>query len=103
YPYNPSEAIYSTSTKDLSDSPFSIDRTFVYFPEHVFPYIQAQSGVFTVHHRRQDGTFVPFVEETRGALFTKILIPTEYFFPLRNQLHKLGVHSASLFPGLSGL
>lgn len=94
-----------SNTVNRKDSPFSIDRTYVYFPEHVFPYIQAQSGVFTVHYRKPDDKrFVPF-QESKGAdnLLTKIEITPDSFWVIRHQLFRLGVHPASLFPGLSGL
>jgi hypothetical protein len=97
--YEPSEAIYAT--EDLG-SPFSIEKTFVYMPEHVFPYIQAQSGVFTVHHRRaDDNQFVPLQDEMTPL--TKIEISAESFPTIRHQLYRLGVNPASLFPGISGL
>lgn len=100
YRYEPSEAIYNT--KDL-DSPFSIDKTSVYFPEHVFPFIQAQSGVFTIHHRKSEHkTFVPFQETTKYGL-TKVEIPPDSFPIIRLKLFQVGVHAASMFPGLPGL
>ena len=46
--YDESEAVFSTCKMG---SPFAVDRTYVYFPEYVYPFIQAQSGVFTVHHK----------------------------------------------------
>lgn len=102
YGYQQSEVIYIT--KELV-SPFSINRTSVYFPEHVFPYIQAQSGVFTIHHRDAgDNRFMPFEEMDDGdLLLTKIEIPPDAFWIMRHRLFRLGVHPASLFPGLSGL
>ena len=104
--YDPQKAI--SSTTDLSvelQSPFLIKETLLYFPEHVFPYIQAQSGVFTVHHRNSNNKeFVPF-EKTKYAdnLLSKIEIPAESFPTLRYQLFRLGITPSSLFPGLYGL
>jgi hypothetical protein len=98
--YKPSEAI--STTKDLA-TPFSVDETLVYLPEHVFPHIQAQSGVFTVHPRRAgDDHFVPF-ERTKDAGLTKIEISKDFFPLLRYYLFRLGINPASLFPGLSGV
>jgi hypothetical protein len=56
--YEEAEAVFNTANRN---TPFSIDRTYVYFPEHVSPFIQAQSGVFTVHQRegRNLGRFPP--------------------------------------------
>lgn len=104
--YEPTEAI--SSTTDLPPnlaSPFSIENTLLYFPEYIFPYIQAQSGVFTVHHRQADNdVFVPF-ENTKDAdlLLSRIEIPAKSFPTLRYQLFRLGISPASLFPGLYGL
>ena len=67
YFYDETEAIYHT---ERCDEPFTVDKTYVYFPEHVSPFIQAQSGVFTVHHREGDnnGRFVPFEEVDHADL-----------------------------------
>lgn len=86
-------------------SPFSIDKTHLYFPEHIFPYIQAQSGVFTVHHRETNTDRFPPLEELHDAdsRLTKIEIVPSSFPTIRYQLFRLGVSPASLFPGLYGL
>lgn len=87
------------------DNPFSIGKTFVYFPEHVFPYIQAQSGVFTVHHRLKDTKdFVPLNNiKDSDLLLKKIKIPIDIVTTIRYQLDRIGINSASLFPGLKGI
>lgn len=94
-----------SNTEDLFD-PFSIDRPYVYYPEHVFPFIQAQSGVFTVHNRCDDapGKFPP-LEEIKYAdvRLAKIEIPADCFPTVRYQLFRAGISPASLFPGLQGL
>jgi FRG domain. len=86
-------------------TPFSIEKTFVYFPEHVFPYIQAQSGVFTVHHRLKDTKeFIPLNNISNSDLrLRKILIPKNIVTIIRHQLNRIGINSASLFPGLKGI
>jgi FRG domain len=100
--YADEEAVFNT---DKQESPFSIDRTYVYFPEHVYPFIQAQSGVFTVHHREGDnpGRFSPLEESTSDSdlLLTKIEIPI--LTTVRYHLFKVGISPASLFPGLPGI
>lgn len=87
-------------------SPFSIDRPYVYYPEHVFPSIEAQSGAFTVHNLTTEGSgkFAP-LEEIRDAdlRLTKIKIPAICFPTVRFHLFRVGVSPASMFPGLSGL
>ena len=88
-----------------STSPFSIQDTYLYFPDHVFPYIQAQSGVFTIHHRQKSNNeFVPF-ERTKDAvrLLKKIEISAGTFGEIRQKLFRLGINAASVFPGLVGV
>lgn len=104
--YKQPEAI--SCTTDLPGNlacPFSIENTYVYFPEHVSTYIQAQSAVFTVHHRRPDNNeFLP-LEYTKDAdlLLSRIEIPADSFSTLRYHLFRLGINPALLFPGLYGL
>ncbi len=87
-------------------SPFSIEKTHVYFPEHIFPYIQAQSGVFTVHHSKENKPvkFSPLEEsEYSDLLLSKIEILPDAFASIRYHLFRVGIHPAALFPGLSGV
>ena len=101
--YEESETIFNTANRDI---PFTIDRTYVYFPEHVFPFIQAQSGVFTVHYREGNdpGRFPPLEQiKDLDLQLTKIEIPSQYFTTVRYDLFRVGISPASLFPGLSGL
>ena len=101
--YEETDAVFNTANLD---SPFSIERTYLYFPEHVFPFIQAQSGVFTVHHRERTnpGRF-PSLEHIKNAdlVLTKIEVLPEFFSTVRYHLFRVGISPASLFPGLSGL
>lgn len=107
--YEETEAVFNTTNSDSPFNhvaPFSIERPYVYFPEHVFPFIQAQSGVFTVHHREgtNPGRFPPMEEiEHSDLLLTKIEVSPEFFTMVRYQLFRVGISPASLFPGLSGL
>ncbi len=102
--YDEIDAVYNT---EGHGSPLEIDRTYVYFPELVFPSIQAQCGVFTVHHQvRADSgiSFLPLEESKDSDLrLSRIEIPPAAFATIRFQLFGLGVSPASLFPGLSGL
>lgn len=100
------EEANSVHNTDGRESPFTIDKTYVYFPEHVFPLIQAQSGVFTVHHREEtdSGMFAPLEQmKDSDILLSKIEIAFDAFADIRYHLSRLGISSASLFPGLSGI
>jgi hypothetical protein len=100
--YNTSEII---STTVESESPFCINRTVMYFPNHIFPYFQAHSGLFTVHHKSNtDNRFVPFEKiEDAYLKFKKIKIPADSFWLIKFDLRRLGINDAFLFPGLDGL
>jgi len=105
YLYDESEVIFNTQNHA---DPFSIDKTYVYFPEHVSPFIQAQAGVFTVHHKEgeKNSRFLPLEEINDSDLqLTKIEIPSEseYITIARYYLFRVGISPASLFPGLLGI
>jgi len=89
------------------DSPFDIEKPCIYFPEHVFPYIQAQSGIFTAHHRTRENpsTFPPFEVEDGDLRLSKIEIASDRqaIIAFRYGLKQLGIHSATMFPGLGGI
>jgi len=101
--YIDKEAIYNT---EKHDSPFDIDQLYLYFPEHVFPSIEAQGGVFTVHYREDenDSKFRPLEEiyEDEPKL-VRIQIAPSFVPTLRYQLFRVGISPASLFPGISGI
>jgi hypothetical protein len=101
--YEDSDIVFNTKEYP---SPFSIDKTHVYFPEHIFPYIQAPSGVFTVHHSEENKPvkFLP-LEESKYSdlLLSKIEILPDAFASIRYHLFRVGIHPATLFPGLSGV
>jgi hypothetical protein len=102
--YEETEAIFNTTEQE---PPFTISRTYVYFPEHVYRYIQAQSGVFTVHHSEGEEpvSFSPLNNTMSDAdlILTKIEIPAQYFSTIRHSLFQIGISPAMLFPGLDGI
>ncbi len=61
--------------------------------------IQAQSGVFTVHHLVHQ----PIEEIVPQAMTRKIVIPAEAKPVIRNQLKKLGITRFHLFPELESI
>ncbi len=50
YRYDNTKIVYDSLQQE---SPFLINHTEIYIPEHITPNIQAQSGVFTVHHHHE--------------------------------------------------
>lgn len=102
--YEKDEAVFETADMD---SPFSISQVCIYFPEHVDACIRAQAGVFTVHNKvgNDPGEFPPLEKDFNNAEYSlrKIEIPAECVSSMRWQLHRVGIHTASLFPGLRGI
>lgn len=86
------------------ESPYSILKTQIYVPEHIFPNIYAQSGLFTVHPKSEQGVFVPF-EKEKDAEHTlrKIKLPGEYHRHIRYDLSLLGISASTFFPGIEGI
>jgi hypothetical protein len=97
-----------------------LNRTFVYMPKHISPRISAQAGGFTVHLFLLDkdtGQPIPFEREMDLQLpivrpfmpdmcfgsLAQATIPAACKKYIRNQLHRLSIHRAALFPGLDGI
>jgi hypothetical protein len=98
YSYEANEAV--TSSQGL-ESPFLIDRVRPYLPEHIFPSIQAQSSVLTIHPTKES-QFTPF-EDTKDVLLSKILVSADSVPSMRLFLTRLGVNHALLYPGIAGI
>jgi hypothetical protein len=79
--------------KSLTD-PFTVRKTYKYYPPHVTARIRAQHALFSIS---RDPT-IP--ENTAGLL--KVIIPEGAKSALRSHLYELGVHHESLFPDLDG-
>lgn len=97
---------YVVRVSDAKQRPFMIGETMVYFPEHVYPFIQAHTSAFTIHHKRggDRGEFVSLEEFPDADIrLRRIELPPELFPILRYQLFRVGITPASLFPGLQGL
>jgi hypothetical protein len=87
------------------EGPFETKVTRVFRPGHITPRIIVQSGWFTVHRWKQASKrFIPLES---NALYTdkiyRIDIPTRLFPSIREQLARLDIHDASMFPDLPGL
>ena len=91
----------STSEED----PFSGQLTKVFQPDHITPRLAAQSGWFTVHkYVSSKKRFVRFEQHTRyKKQLAKLTVPGPCFADLREQLDRLGVNAAALFPDVAGL
>jgi hypothetical protein len=83
--------------------PFKITKTYVFFPDFISPLIQAQSGVFILHHKLEN-SFIPFeTQKNSDLILRKIEISPDLFPILRYQLFSVGIGSSLLFPGLEGI
>lgn len=86
------------ATKNLD--PFTIKKIHVFHPAHVTVRITAQQGCFTVHPP-------PFYDMSRvqrtDEELVKFTIKKKYRSQIKNDLDRLGINCASLFPDLDGL
>lgn len=102
YCYDNTKIVYDSLQQE---SPFLINQTEIYNPEHITPNIRAQSGVFTVHHRyARTKNFEP-LEKIKDAdkILTKIEILASNISTIRYHLSKLNINAASLFPSIEGI
>ncbi len=90
---------------DKAPSPFDGERTQIFEPRHVTQRIRAQDGVFTVHkYQEKTKSFVPLQKNRHyKEQLEKIICKPSYFSILRAELHRCGIHAATLFPGLDGV
>lgn len=78
-----------------SPDPFEVAEPARFVPSHFTPRIAAQSGVFTVHPDPQTA-YAP-----KGLV--RLTIPNNARYGIKLALWRLGIHYASLFPGLDGV
>jgi hypothetical protein len=78
--------------------PLSIRSVVIYFPVHVSPRVQAQSGCFTAHPPPTGRGIYSW-----PGKIAKIIIPSELRAGIHAELESVGVHRAALFPGLDGV
>lgn len=91
---------YNDQGSECEKNPFNIQEVVVYEPPHISNRITPQSGLFTTHPPLfpRQGRSDPW----RGPL-VRVEIPATLRQRIRSDLARLGVHSASLFPGLDGI
>lgn len=88
-----------------SVTPWNIPRTMFFRPPHLNARIVAQAGWFSVHkYNRKTGRFSRLGNlpafKTR---IRSISVPPTSFSSIREDLDRMGVNEASLFPGLDGI
>lgn len=100
-------SVMSEHIVDANDkiSPFECDSTKVFQPNHITKRIVAQDGWFTVHkYVNSARKFIRFEKLKKySQLLTKMIVPYDAFYTIRNQLNQCGINSASIFPDLDGL
>jgi hypothetical protein len=90
---------------DSGAAPYAVTRTTVFRPKHVTRRIVAQSGWFTVHAYDPKSDRFATLEETGKSRprLEKIQVPGADFSFIRDELGRLGISHASMFPDLDGL
>ena len=82
---------------DMILDPFSIQRIEVLRPAHLEPRVIRQQSIFTVEpYRREDAA-------RAGSELLSWHIPTEHAADIKEELDRLGISEATLFPGLESL
>lgn len=93
------------SPDELARSPFELNDTKIYQPDHINPRIAAQASYFSVHkYWEKDSKYLPL--EKQGKFenrLRKLLVRKGMEKKLFVELGLLGYNYASLFPDLSGL
>ena len=89
----------------FEDSPFEVKTTQVFRPTHITPRIIVQSGWFTVHRWiPEEKIFKPLESDAKyKGKILRIYVPMASFGRIREELARLEIHSASMFPDLDGL
>jgi hypothetical protein len=83
--------------------PFKVQRCYVYRPPHVSDRIVRQSGWFTLHPLRPDGTFGALEADAKYAdKLSRLRIPRRVFGNMRYSLDRYGAHEATFMPDLPG-
>jgi hypothetical protein len=91
-------------TPTLKLSPYTQDRTKVFKPDHITSRIVAQTAWFTVHKNLKDKGFISLDKNrTYVDSLVKINFPNNVRKKTLQQLDKLGVNAATLFPDMDGL
>jgi len=101
--FNPDDEDYADPDGALG--PYVVKKTTVFRPKHVTRRIVAQAGWFTVHRynpRKKDFTTLEHIGRLKPRC-RSVLIPGESFSEIRDDLGRMGVSHASMFPDLDGL
>jgi len=80
-------------------------RPLIFEPPFITPRIRVQDGVFTLQPFNVERRRFLAIDQygTHRKCMTKIIIPTEAFADMADELNYVGVNAASLFPDLDGL
>ena len=100
--FQPEESDY---VEDRGSKPYRIRKTKFYRPKHLNSRIVAQSGWFSVHAwgaGRGSFSRLDRLPAYSGRI-RRLRVPTAAFGELRNDLDRLGINQAALFPDLDGL
>ncbi|MCC8034843.1 MAG: FRG domain-containing protein [Rikenellaceae bacterium] len=100
--------MFSPAPEDILDtkepSPFEVNSTRVFCPNHISARITSQSGWFTCHHLKENDRFLRFERLKKyHEKLIKIEVPRTTFPEIRVKLNMLGVNAATVYPDLSGL
>lgn len=79
----------------VSDKPFAFKNVMTVLPPVITRTITAQSSLYTIHPNPHE----PFESEH----LDKLVVPKKSRIDFKKDLYKVGIHKASVYPGLTGL
>ena len=102
--FQPDSDDYADDLRAQGVSPYTVNRTLFFQPTHLSPRIVAQNGWFAVHAWSEETGFsrLDKLQAYNGRIKRAHIAP-ERFCDLRDDLDRLGVNEAALFPDLDGL
>jgi type I restriction enzyme M protein len=92
----PAVFVLDPPAKAIDEDPFSLTDVRAYYPPHISPRIQAQSGIFTVHP-------CPASEYDPAGLQVWLLPEGKPGWDLKRVIDRCGFNLASIYPDLGGL
>lgn len=82
-------------------SPFDVENVYLYKPPHIAPRITVQRGCFTIHPWCYLTKRFDWLGDKASPKYIKIVIPRSFRRGIREDLKRIGIHRASLFPELN--
>jgi hypothetical protein len=103
--FQPATDDYADGERQRGVSPYEVNRTLFYQPDHRTQRIVAQGGWLSVHAWNEGDRNFSRLDKLPpyASRIKRVHIPPDAFCDIRDRLDRIGVNEASLFPDLDGL